>query len=380
MLRRSFLSLALAGTAATRLSAEPAFKQQTNAPKIRRRERLMATRILGGLEHPWGIAVLPGGGYLVTERPGRLNHVGADGSVTRIAGAPEVSVAGQGGMLDIAVAPDFAETRRVFLTYSKPMRGGTSGTAAGWGVLDASNSRLEGYRDIFEQTPGVRGAAHFGSRIVPDGNQVFVTTGDRNSWPHVQDLGSTIGKVVRLNLDGSAPSSNPFVGQAGAMDGIWSYGHRNVQGAALHPETGELWTLEHGPKGGDELNRALPGQNYGWPLVSYGDNYDDTPVGEGLSSGEGITEPRYYWTPSIAPGGFTFYTGQMFDGWQNDVVAAVLRDRGIVRLQLDGDRVVAQAHYLRDLGRIRDVAVDRDGALLLLSDDPNGGIIRVVPG
>lgn len=357
---------------------EPAFENQTRAPQIRDVTRLDAERIATGLVHPWGIAVLPEGGYLVTERIGQLAHIDAQGTVTRIDGVPEVWARGQGGMLDVAVAPDFAETRRVYLTYSKPRFRGSSTTAA-TGVLSEDATELTDIEEIFVQEPSVRAGAHFGSRIVISGDSAFVTIGDRGVPENAQDLGATIGKVVRITLEGKVPDDNPFVDQSSVEPEIFSYGHRNPQGAALHPETGELWTLEHGPKGGDELNRIQPGANYGWPLVSYGEEYSGVPIGPGQTSAEGIVEPRYYWDPVIAPGGFTFYTGDLIPGWEGDVVAASLKPGGIVRLKLDGDQVTGEARYLRDLGRVRDIDIDLDGALLLVTDDPDGGLYRVTP-
>lgn len=358
---------------------KPAFKNQTRAPEIRDGTRLQAQRIASGLHHPWGIAVLPDGGYLVTERRGRLQHVSASGKVTRIKGAPRVAVKGQGGLLDIALADDFASSRRVFLTYSKPMGGRKSATAAGVATLSANNKQLSGFRDIFVNTPGVNSGGHFGSRIVIRGNAAFITVGDRNQENMPQDLKTTVGKVVRVAVNGQVPKSNPFVGQRGARPEIWSYGHRNPQGAAIHPRTGELWTLEHGPRGGDELNLIQPGVNYGWPLVSYGIDYSGAAVGRGISRGKGMAEPRYYWDPVIAPGDLTFYDGAMLKGWSGDAVAASLKPGGIVRLKIRGNRVTGEARYLRQLGRVRDVAVDRDGALLVITDDPKGGLFRVTP-
>lgn len=357
---------------------EPAFKNQTRAPQIPGSQALSVTRIASGLEHPWGIAVLPDGGYLVTERTGRLNHVSASGKITQISGTPSVVARGQGGLLDVAIGEDFETSRQVFLTYSKK-RGGDQSTAAGVGTLSADNTRLTGFDDIFVQTPTVNSGGHFGSRIVVSGPVAYVTIGDRNRDDMPQSLRTTVGKVVRVATDGRIPSNNPFVGQGRARTEIWSYGHRNPQGAALHPRTGELWTLEHGPAGGDELNRIRPGGNYGWPLVSYGEDYGGAPIGQGRTSGDGFTEPRYYWDPVIAPGDFTFYTGNLFKGWQGDVIAASLNPGGIVRLKLDGNNVTGEARYLGELGRVRDVEMDRDGSLLVLTDDPNGGIFRVVP-
>lgn len=358
----------------------PAFENQTRAPEIEDGTRLEVERIAGGLRHPWGIAVLPENEYLVTERPGALVHVAEDGSTRRIDGIPgDIAVEGQGGLLDVALADDFAETGRIFLSYSK-RQGRGAATAAATGFLDLEAGTLAEVADIFVQTPALGGGRHFGSRIVTDGDAVFVTTGDRGSPETAQDLRATQGKVVRVTATGGIPKDNPFAGQSGALGEVWTYGHRNLQGAARHPGTGDLWTLEHGPAGGDELNLIRPGRNYGWPLVSYGENYSGTPVGRGRTSADGVVEPRYYWDPVIAPGDFTFYDGDLFEGWEGDVIAASLNPGGIVRLTLEGEIVTGEARYLGELGRVRDVAVDRDGALLVITDDPEGGLYRVTPG
>ena len=357
----------------------PAFENQTRAPALNAPGQVRAEVIASGLEHPWAIAVLPGGGYLVTERAGRLRMVSSSGAVgPAIAGVPRVAARGQGGLLDVALADDFDRTRRIFLTYSKPVQGGAA-TALASAVMSSDGTALSEVVDLFVQTPAVSGGRHFGSRVVVDGPHLYVTVGDRGTPPDAQDRGGAIGKVHRLTLRGTVPGDNPFSGAANALPSIWTYGHRNPQGAALHPVTGDLWTLEHGPRGGDELNRITPGTNYGWPVVSYGENYSGTPVGSGDASNAAFEEPRYYWDPVIAPGDFTFYDGDLFD-WQGDVVAASLNPGGIVRLTLDGDRVTGEARYLdRELGRVRDVAIDRDGALILLTDYDDGDIVRVVP-
>ena len=356
----------------------PAFENQTRAPDIGGDVVLDVTPVATGLANPWGIAVLPDGGYLVTERPGRLNHISSTGTVTQIDSLPEIAVRGQGGLLDVAVAEDFAESRLVFLTFARDAGRGFA-TAAVSVRLSEDNTSLSDIRDIFVQTPAISSGQHFGSRIVIDGDTAFITIGDRGTPDTAQDLRATIGKVVRVTLDGGIPSDNPFAGQSNALGEIWSYGHRNPQGAALHPETGELWTLEHGPAGGDELNRITKGANFGWPIISYGENYNGSPVGSGRTEGAGLEQPRYYWDPVIAPGGFIFYDRDLFKGWQGDVIAASLRPGGLVRLSLYGDRVTGEARYLGELGRVRDVEVDRDGSLLVLTDDPRGGVFRVTP-
>ena len=361
---------------------EPAFGAQTRAPAIADTIALETEEVVDGLVHPWGIAVLPEGGYLVTERAGQLRVVQPDGTLGEpVAGVPDVLSEEQGGLLDVALAEDFAESRRIFLTYSKPLEDNMSATAAATGILSDDMRELAEVQDIFVQFPASPTPMHYGSRIVPDGDVVWITTGEHfteRERDYAQDLDKTYGKVVRVAPDGSAPEDNPFLLQDDAIPSIYSYGHRNIQGAAIRPSTGELWTLEHGPAGGDELNRIEAGENYGWPDVSYGENYDGTPVGTGEPRAEGFAEPQYYWDPVIAPGGFTFYEGEMFD-WEGDVIASSLVPGGLVRLTLEGDRVTGEARYLEDVGRVRDVAVDRDGALLVLIDDDPGSVLRVTP-
>ncbi|WP_099825508.1 PQQ-dependent sugar dehydrogenase [Oceaniglobus indicus] len=363
---------------------EPAFENQTRAPAMDSGITLNVETIASGLNHPWGIEVLPDGGYLVTERIGRLRHIAADGTVgAPIAGLPEVLAEGQGGLLDVALSPDFAADRTIFLTYAKPLGDGMSVTAAARAILPEAMDALQDVTEIFAQTPPSPTTMHYGSRIVPDGDHLFITTGEHSSLAergNAQDLAKTYGKIVRVNRDGTPAEGNPFPADDDALPEIWSYGHRNIQGAAIHPDTGQLWGLEHGPKGGDELNLIKPGANYGWPLVSYGIRYSGQPVGTGEHSADGITEPRYYWDPVIAPGGFAFVTGDMFADWQGDVIAASLRPGGIVRLTLDGDTVTGEERFLRaELGRVRDIEIAPDGAILALTDQSDGRLVRLTP-
>jgi aldose sugar dehydrogenase len=364
---------------------EPAFPGQTRAPASDSGVTLSAETFAEPLEHPWGIDALPDGGYLVTERPGRLRVISADGELSEpIAGVPEVVAEGQGGLLDVRVGPSFADDRLIYWTYAKPLEGG-SGTAAARGRLSEDGSEVTDVEDIFVQEPPSPVTNHYGSRILFDGEgHAWITTGEHfNEDQRVlaQDLGSTYGKVVRSNLDGSIPEDNPFVDREDAIDSIWSLGHRNIQGAAFHPETGEFWAIEHGPQGGDELNLIKPGANYGWPVVSYGENYDGTPVGEGIArhSGE-FVEPRYYWDPVIAPGGMIFYQGDMFADWQGDALISSLVPGGVVRIELDGDTVTGEERLLPDEGRIRDILEAPDGALLVLVDETEGAVLRLTPG
>lgn len=338
---------------------------------------LEVTTVAAGLEHPWGLAILPDGGMLVTERPGRLRWVEADGSLSApIEGLPTLVASGQGGLLDVAVDPDFANTRWIYLSFAEPGRGGI-GTAVARGRL--VESTLRDVEVIFSQQPKVGGGHHFGSRLVFDRHgRLFVSSGDRQVWPHVQALDKGQGKVFRIERDGGIPSGNPFADRADAQPAIWSLGHRNVQGAALHPVTGELWLTEHGPRGGDELNIARAGRNYGWPLVTYGINYDGTPVGDGHTELPGTEPPLHHWTPSIAPSGLAFYTHERFPEWQGSLFVGALAYRLLVRLELDGERVRREERLLTELGeRIRDVRQGPDGYLYLLTDAPDGRILRV---
>jgi glucose/arabinose dehydrogenase len=341
---------------------------------------LRVETVARGLEHPWGLVFLPDGRLLVTERPGRLRSVDQDGRLSEsFADVPPVQARGQGGLLDVALDPRFAENRLVYLAYAEPGEGRTAGTAVARGRLGAG--RLEDVRVIYQQQPKVEGANHFGCRLVfaRDGT-LFVTQGERFDYrDQAQDLSSGLGKLVRINPDGSVPRDNPFVGRAGARPEIWSYGHRNIQSAGLHPHTGQLWTVEHGARGGDELNRPEAGKNYGWPVISYGVDYSGAKIGEGQAK-PGMEQPVYYWDPVIAPSGMTFYTGEAFAGWQGSLFIGSLRPGLLVRLTLADGRVTGEERYLGDLGeRIRDVRQGPDGLLYLLTDSRDGRILRVLP-
>jgi glucose/arabinose dehydrogenase len=333
-----------------------------------------------GLEHPWALAFLPDGRLLVTERPGRLRTVEPDGRLsTPLAGVPPVQARGQGGLLDVALDPRFADTRLVYLSYAEPGEGGTAGTAVARGRL--GNGRLDDVQVIYQQQPKVAGASHFGSRLVfaRDGT-LFVTQGERSAYrDQAQDLSSGLGKIVRINPDGSVPRDNPFISRAGIRPQIWSYGHRNIQGAALHAQTGQLWTVEHGARGGDELNRPEAGKNYGWPVISYGVHYSGAKIGEGTAK-PGMEQPIYYWDPVIAPSGMTFYSGDEFPDWQGSLLIGSLQPGLLVRLTLEDGRVTGEERYLGDLGeRIRDVRQGPDGRLYVLTDSRDGRILRVLP-
>ncbi len=364
---------------------EPAFPEQTRAPAMDSGVEFDVERIGGTLVHPWGIDALPDGGYLVTERPGRLRVISADGTLSDpVAGVPEVFNEEQGGLLDVRVGPTFADDRMIYWTYSKPMGEGMSATAAARGRLSEDRTEVTEVEDIFVQQPASPSPMHYGSRILFDGEgHAFITTGEHFTESErdlAQALDTTYGKVVRVNLDGSVPEDNPFVGEEGALAPIWTLGHRNIQGAAFEPGTDRLWVIEHGPQGGDELNLIERGANYGWPVVSYGQNYDGTPVGTGEARHAGqFVEPRYYWDPVIAPGGMIFYQGEMFPEFQGDAIISSLVPGSIVRLDLEGDTVAGEERLLPDQGRIRDVVEAPDGAILALVDDEQGGVLRLTP-
>ncbi|MCH8538213.1 MAG: PQQ-dependent sugar dehydrogenase, partial [Alkalimonas sp.] len=313
---------------------------------------------------------------LVTERTGTMRYVTADGENSApIEGLPDILVNGQGGLLDVVLAPDFADSQQVYFSYNEPADSGSS-TAVARAVLNGQ--QLEQLEVIFSAQPKINSRAHFGSRLVfTDDGYLFITLGDRGSRrDDAQTLDTHHGKVVRLYPDGRVPASNPYVNKEGALDEIWSYGHRNIQGAALHPETRQLWTHEHGPQGGDEVNITEAGKNYGWPVITYGEEYGGGVIGK--THKEGMEQPLYDWTPSIAPSGMAFYTGDLFTGWQGDLLVGALRHQLVARLVLDGDSV---AHEERiDIGmRVRDVRQGPDGAVYLLTDERNGKVLKLTP-
>ena len=363
------------------LLALPALAQDAPRSPTPKPVKLAAkvTDVAVGLEHPWGVELLPDGRFLVTERPGRLRIVGRDGHLSApLTGVPEVYARGQGGLLDVALSPGFAQDRLVYLSFAERGSGG-AGTTVARGRLGERG--LEGTQVIWRQQPKVDGSYnHWGSRLVfrSDGT-LFVTLGDRfTHLERAQDLSTTIGKIVRINPDGSVPRDNPFVGRAGALPEIWSYGHRNVQAAALDAR-GELWTVEHGARGGDELNNPQPGKNYGWPVITYGVDYSGARIGIGTAQ-PGMEQPVYYWDPVIAPSGATFYSGTAFPDWRGDLLVGSLRPGLLVRLRIINGRVTQEERYLDELGeRIRDVREGPDGALYLLTDSPRGRLIRVEP-
>lgn len=334
------------------------------------------TTVATGLEHPWGLEFLPDGRMLVTERPGRLRLVSRDGKLSApLAGVPGVYAQGQGGLLDVALDPAFAKNQTIYLSFAEP-EDGLAGTAVARAKLGASG--LTDVRVIYRQQPKVRGGGHYGSRIVfrRDGT-MFVTQGDRMNYrEQAQNLTSDLGKVVRINSDGSIPKDNPFLGRKDVRPEIWSYGHRNVQSAALHPDTGDLWTVEHGARGGDELNRPQAGKNYGWPVITYGIDYSGAKIGEGTAKA-GMEQPVYYWDPVIAPSGMIFYTGDAYPGWKGSAFIGSLQPGRLVRLQMQNGRVAREERYLDMDQRIRDVAQGPDGLIYVITDEDDGKILRL---
>ncbi len=331
-----------------------------------------------GLENPWGMAFLPDGRMLVTERPGRLRIVSPEGKISPpVSGLPKIAAVGQGGLLDVALHPDFKTNKLVYFSYSEPGAGG-QGTAAARGRLEGN--ALKDVRVIFRQKPKLSSVVHFGSRLVfaPDGT-LYISMGDRGRMERAQDTRNHQGTIARVNDDGSIPKDNPFVGRADALPEIYTYGNRNVQGMALNPWTGIVWAQEHGPKGGDEVNILKPGANYGWPAITYGIDYDGSAISN-LTQKEGMEQPLLHWTPSIAPSGMAFYDGDKFPHWKGDLFVGALKDRHLRRVDLDGGKVVRQEILLKELNeRIRDVRAGPDGYLWVLTDARDGKLIRIEP-
>lgn len=340
---------------------------------------LAVETVASGLEHPWALAFLPDGQMLVTERPGRLRLIAKDGKLSRpITGVPNVMSRGQGGLLDVALDPDFARNRLVYLSFAEPRANG-NGTSVARGRLNEQGTALADTAVIFRQMPTVNSTMHFGSRLVFDRTgALFVTLGERFSQrDQAQNPENHIGKLVRIRPDGSVPDDNPK--KPGWAPEIWSIGHRNVQGAALHPDTGQLWTAEHGARGGDEVNTPKAGLNYGWPVISYGVDYSGTKIGEGTAK-PGMEQPLFYWDPSIAPSGAAFYTGAVWPAWKNSFVVGALAGSQLARLSTDGEKVTGEERLLTDIGaRIRDVRQGPDGFIYLVTDEDDGKVLRVRP-
>lgn len=333
------------------------------------------------LEHPWGLAFLPDGAILVSERPGRLRRIGGDGSVSApLAGLPRIVATGQGGLLDLALHPDFATNRRVYFSYSAG-DGFFSGLGTEVAHGELNGDRLKDVRVIFRADPKAGGGRHFGGRLLFDQQGLlYISLGDRGDRDRAQDPADHNGSIIRLRDDGSVPDDNPLRKQPGARPEIYSYGHRNVQGLALHPDSGEVWSLEHGPQGGDEVNRLSAGGNYGWPVITYGVNYGiGTAIGEGTEKA-GMEQPIYYWNPSIAPSGMTFYQGDKFPHWQGNLLVGALKYRLLSRLILEDGEIIAEEQLLQgQQGRIRQVQVGPDGYVYLLTDENPGRLLRLLP-
>jgi glucose/arabinose dehydrogenase len=372
---------------------KPAFAGQTRAPEQKLGVTYQVVTVAEGLHFPWGLAFLPDKRMLVTERgsqrgvTGQLRVVSTDGKLSApVAGLPPVDARGQGGLLDIALDPNFASNRLVYWSYSEPQASSENNTAVARGrfVDDAAQPRIENVQVIYHQVPSMASPLHFGSRLVfaRDGT-LFVTQGDRSITPgrmQAQNLDSLLGKIVRINPDGSIPKDNPFVGKAGVRPEIWSYGHRNVQSAVLHPTTGELWEIEHGTRGGDEINIARKGKDYGWPTIAYGIEYRGGPITGGIQAKDGMEQPLYYWDPVIAPSGMIFYTGSLFPAWRGSLLAGGLASRHVARLTLDGEKVVGEERLFTELKQqFRDVRQGPGGEVFLLTNDPAGQILKVVP-
>jgi len=360
----------------------PQFPGQTRAPEARSGVAIATREVASGLDHPWAIVFLPDGRLLVTERAGRLRVLTREGQLSRpIAGLPEVDARGQGGLLDVVLSPSFASDRLIYWSYAEPRGNSENGTSVARGRLNANATRVENVQVIFRQQPAWRSTGHFGSRLVFDREgRLYITLGERQRGEPrqlAQDLAADMGKVVRINADGSIPADNPFVGRADVRPEIWSYGHRNPQGADLHPETGVLWTVEHGPQGGDELNIPQAGRNYGWPIICYCEDYGGAPMGEGPVR-DGMEQPVYYWDPVIAPGDMDFYRGSLFP-WRGDILVAGLRSEALIRLDIEGERVVGEERFALGVGRIRDMAESEDGALWIVTDEDNGRVLQLTP-
>jgi glucose/arabinose dehydrogenase len=366
----------------------PAFEGQTRAPEEQLGVAFDVVTVAEGLVRPWGLAFLPDGRLVATERPGRLRIVAVGGALSEpVAGLPAVDARGQGGLLDVSLDPAFGTNRLIYWSYSEPGEANANSTAVARGVLvDGEMPRVDNVQVIFRQAPTLASTLHFGSRLVwaPDGT-LFVTMGDRSVTPgrmQAQQMDSLIGKIARINRDGSIPADNPFVGVSGARPEIWSIGHRNVQAAAVHPTTGDLWEVEHGTRGGDELNIVRRGKDYGWPTIAYGIEYRGGPITGGLTARDGMEQPRYYWDPVIAPSGMTFYTGRLFPAWRGSLFIGGMGSMRLVRLSLKGDRVTGEEHLVSDLQpaeRIRNVREGPDGALYLQTDNSKGRILKLVP-
>ncbi|EPJ8757883.1 MAG: PQQ-dependent sugar dehydrogenase [Pseudomonas putida] len=343
---------------------------------------LTVSTLADGLRNPWALAFLPGGkDMLVTERAGNLRVVNAEGKVgPPISGVPKVWAEGQGGLLDVVLSPEFDKDRTVYLSYAEEGSDGKAGTAVGRGQLSEDRARLDNFSVIFRQQPKLSVGNHFGSRLVFDRDgYLFIALGENNQRPTAQDLDKLQGKIVRILPDGEVPKDNPFVGKDNVRPEIWSFGHRNQQGAALNPWTGKLWTHEHGPRGGDEINIPEPGKNYGWPIATHGINYSLLPIPEAKGKHvDGMVDPLHVWEKSPGISGMAFYDSPTFKAWDHNLFIGALATQELIRLQLKGDKVVHEERLLGDLkARIRDVRVGPDGYIYVLTDDKDGALLKV---
>lgn len=368
---------------------KPAFAGQTDAPERLTNVAFDVVTVAQGLESPWSLEFLPNGKMLVTEKAGRLRVVSPDGTLSpAVTGLPPVVTRGQGGLLDVALDPAFASNQLIYWSFSEGQPDNTNNTAVARGrFVDGAEPKVENVQVIYKQSPSMNSGGHFGSRLVfgRDGT-LFVTQGDRQNNAGrelVQKMDALNGKIVRINPDGSIPKDNPFVGKEGVRPEIWSLGHRNVQAAALNPVTGELWEVEHGTRGGDELNIVRKGLNYGWPVIAYGIEYQGKPINSGIQAQAGMEQPVYYWDPVIAPSGMLFYTGDLFPAWKGSVFIGGLVTTNLVRLDIKDNRVVGEERLLKDLQpkaeRIRDVRQGPEGAIYVITDNPQGRVLKLVP-
>lgn len=365
---------------------KPAFAGQTRAPAVTANAVYETVTVAEGLEKPWGLAFLPDGRLLVSEKPGRLRIVGPEGALSEpVAGLPPVDNRNQGGLLGLALDPAFAENGLIYWAYAEGHEGGMTNTAVARGrLVGGAQPRVEAVQVIYRQAPQLASTLHYGGRLVfaRDGT-LFVTLGERSILPgrvQSQDLASALGKIVRINADGSIPNDNPLVGRQGARPEIYASGVRNVQSAALHPQTGRLWEVEHGPRGGDEINVIEAGKDYGWPTIVYGLEYSGQKIGEGIAQKDGMEQPIYYWDPVIAPSGMAFYQADLFPAWKGSLLVGALAGKHVARLTLDGERVTGEERLLTDLDeRIRNVIVGPDGAIYVATDNAKGRVLKIVP-
>ena len=365
---------------------KPATAGQTRAPEKKLGVAFKVVPVADGVQNPWSLAFLPGGKMLVTERPGRLRVVGSDGSKSEpVAGLPAVDARGQGGLLDVVLDPAFAKNNLIYWSYAEPREGGVNNTAVARGTfVDGPAPRVDNVQVIFHQTPSLDSSYHFGSRLVwgRDGT-LFITMGDRSVTEgrmQAQRMDGLLGKIARINADGSVPKDNPFVNRYGMAGAMWSLGHRNIQSAALHPATGELWEVEHGTRGGDEINIARKGLDYGWPTIAYGIEYRGGRITGGDTARSGMEQPLYYWDPIIGPSGMAFYTGNLFPAWKGSLFVGGHGTRDLVRLSIEGEKVTGEERLLADRkDAVRDVRQGPDGALYIVTDGAQGRVYKLVP-